>query len=216
MRKIFFSFLLLAILFPAAVWAKVGVGVGTGKVVVQDKLRPGMIYELPSLTVINTGDEGGEYEVDVSYLETQSQLRPAKSWFGFSPSKFRLEPEKVQEVKIKVNIPIMAAPGEYFAYLEGRPMAKSQSGATSIGVAAAAKLYFTIVPANPLFGIYYKIVSIWKVYAPWPQAFLILLVIVVVFRIARRRLSIQIGLKDPKTNNPEQGGPRKSQFRKLE
>ena len=57
MKKISFLVVFLALLaFPFLVYAKLGVGVATGKIVVEDKLRPGMIYNLPALTVLNTGD----------------------------------------------------------------------------------------------------------------------------------------------------------------
>ncbi|KKR81512.1 MAG: hypothetical protein UU26_C0002G0095 [Candidatus Daviesbacteria bacterium GW2011_GWC1_40_9] len=203
MKKIFIALFLLGLISPTVAYGRIGVGVGTGKIQVEDKLKPGIIYELPSLTVLNTGDEESDYEVNVSYHEKQPQLRPPQNWFIFSPQKFHLEPGKVRTVTIKLNLPVRTEPGEYFAYLEGHPVKKSVSGNTTIGVAAAAKLYFTVIPGNFLEGIYYKIASFWKVYSPWPQRLLILLVIGVAYLWVRKHFNIQIGLKKPGATSPE-------------
>ncbi len=216
MKKIFIVLVFLFLLFPHNVFAKIGVGVGTGKIQVEDKLKPGVIYQLPPFTVINTGDELGDYEVDISYHEKQPELSPPKSWFIFSPQKFHLEPGEVQTVDVKLNLPVTARPGDYFAYLEGHPVKKSQSGDTTIGVAAAAKLYFTVVPENIFLGIYYKIISFWKVYAPWPQRVIVLLAIGVAYLLARKYLKIQIGLKKLPTETKEQEETERSRLKVLE
>lgn len=195
MKKFIFTVIFLFLLFPNNVFARIGVGVGTGKIQVEDKLKPGIIYELPSLTVLNTGDEESDYEVNVSYHEKQPQLRSPQNWFIFSPQKFHLEPGKAQTVTIKLNLPVRTEPGEYFAYLEGHPFKKSVSGNTTIGVAAAAKLYFTVIPGNFLEGIYYKIASFWKVYSPWPQRVLIGAVIIVLALLFKKFFNIQINLR---------------------
>lgn len=190
--------LLVVVLFvPAFTFATIGVGVGTGKIVVEEKMKPGMIYNLPPLTVINTGTETSDYEATTSYLEGQKQLRTEKSWFIFSPQHFTLKPGKVQAVRIKLNLPVDAKPGDYFAYLIGQPVRQTKQGVTSINVAAAAKLYFTVVPANVFAGIYYKLLSFWQVYAPWPQRALWAVVIVAAVVIAKNFLNINIDLKKP-------------------
>ena len=130
---LFASFLFI-FLTPLVAFARIGVGVGTGKIVVDQKLKPGIIYQLPPLTVVNTGDETSEYGVGISYFQNQKQLMPDESWFIFSPETFHLDPGKVQVVDIKLNLPVNAKPGDYFAYLEGHPAKKVKSGATSIGV----------------------------------------------------------------------------------
>ena len=196
MNKFLFFVFLLLIVFPASVFATIGVGVGTGKIQVEDKLKPGVIYRLPPLVVVNTGDEPSDYKVLVSYHTQQPQLRPPQNWFIFSPQNFHLDPKKVQAVNIKLNLPIRIAPGDYFAYLESQPVKKtSGGGGTTIGVAAAAKLYFTVVPANIFYAIYYKIISIWDIYAPWPQRAAIVIGILFLLNIIKRFFNIQINLK---------------------
>ncbi len=71
---LFFAFFLIV---PQA-FANLGVGVGTGKIVVDEQLKPGMIYQLPSFSVINTGDIASDYSVGVAYHEGQEELQPAK------------------------------------------------------------------------------------------------------------------------------------------
>lgn len=195
-KKLVFALFLSAVfvVFPFQVLASIGVGVGTGKIQVTEKLYPGTIYQLPPLTVINTGDQPGDYSVGISYLENQPELKPDKSWFSFNPSEFRLDPGKSQIVDIKLNLPLGAIPGKYFAFVEGFPAKKAGSG-TTVGIAAAAKLYFTIQPANVLSGIYYRGLSLWNLYSPWPERAGILIVIFVAGLLARKYLKIQVGLK---------------------
>jgi len=203
-KKFIFALIFLALVLPNTVFAKIGVGVGTGKIQVEDKLKPGVIYELPPLTVLNTGDEPSDYEVNVSYHEKQPELRPLQSWFIFSPQKFHLEPGKVQTVTIKLNLPVRTAPGDYFAYLEGHPYKKAQSGNTTIGVAAAAKLYFTVVPANLFQGIYYKIISFWKIYSPWTGRITLVLALIILFVLFKKFFNIQVNFRKPTEKNKEE------------
>ncbi len=210
MKRILLVLIFLFLFLPGSVLATIGVGVGSGKIQVESKLKPGIIYELPPLTVLNTGDEQSDYEVTIEYHEKQSQLRPSRSWFSFVPQKFSLDPGKSQIVNIKLNLPVMTEPGDYFAYLEGHPVKKTQSGNTSVGVAAAAKLYFTVIPGNVFEGIYYKGLSIWKVYSPWPQGFLALVAMYFLIRVFKRFFNIQIGLK----NQPGRESDRNSEVKK--
>lgn len=204
MRKIILVFASLAFLaFPLSAYAKLGVGVATGKIVVEDKLRPGMIYNLPVLTVLNTGDEEAEYEVGVAYHEKQPELRPLEKWFEFSPKKFSLKPGEGQKVKIKLNLPVRTEPGSYFCYLEGYPLKKSESGQASVGIAAGTKLYFTVVPANPVLGVYFKAASLWKINQPWSSRIAIALGAVVVYFLLNKYFGFQIsfGKREKKLQN---------------
>lgn len=185
--------------------AKIGVGIGTGKIQVDDKLKPGSIYNLPALTVINTGDEPADYEVGVSYHENQPEHLAIASWFHFSPKRFSLEPGKAQVVQVELNLPIKTEPGEYFAYIEGYPVKKILNGETSVGIAAAAKLYFTVVPGSISEALYHRIKSFWYVHTPWPQYAIIGLCVVLLIAMYAKYLNIKINLKEttdlPKIKN---------------
>lgn len=198
MKKLIFVLVILLLsvsFFSSSVWARIGVGIGTGKIVVEDKLKPGEIYKLPSVAVLNTGDEPGEYEVGITYHEKQPELQPPERWFNFRPPKFNLKPGEVKMVEVLLNLPIKAKPGNYFAYLEGRPIIKSNDGSTRIGVAAAAKLYFTVIPANILWAVYYKLNSLWLLYAPWPKRMTIGLGLLLIIIVFKKFFKIQINLK---------------------
>jgi len=206
MKRFFLFFLatsFFVLIFPSFVYSRIGVGVGTGKIVVDEKLKPGMIYKLPSLTILNTGDEESDYEAAITYHEKQKQLRPPQEWFEFSPSRFHLEPGDVQQVAVNLTVPLKVEPGDYFAYLEGHPVKKDIKGQTSIGVAAAAKLYFTILPANFFVGIYYRILTFGKLYQPWTNRIIILIAVVTVYWLLNRLLGLKISLGKGKNRKKE-------------
>lgn len=190
-----FGLCIWLICIPQTVRAAIGVGVGSGKIQVDDELKPGSVYELPPISVTNTGDETSEYEMAITYHEQQAELEPKEEWFVFTPKKFRLAPKEVQVVKVTLNLPVQTFPGEYFGYLESHPLSISDNGITKVGVAAAAKLYFTVVPANFFTGVYYKIVTTWQHLQPWSDRFLILLVILMSIIVFQRFFKIQVNLK---------------------
>jgi len=189
--------LVLLLLLPITdVFATIGVGVGTGKIVVEDELKPGSVYRLPSISVINTGDEAGEYSIGIAYHQDQPEFEPPKSWFRFSPEVFSLEPQQLQVVDVTLDVPVNAIPGDYFAYIEAFPLSNSGEGSvTTIGIAAASKLYFEITPANVLAGVYYKAISLWKYYQPWSTRGAIVVGGVVTLLLMKKYLNIDINLK---------------------
>lgn len=191
------NILLVLIIFlalPLMVLATVGVGVNLGKIEIDEPLKPGGVYNFPSLGVINTGDEPGDYEVEVTYHQDQPQLRPLQEWFSFSPSSFHLEAGQSQNVTVKLSLPMKMIPGDYFAYLEAHPIIKAGPG-TTIGVAAATKTYFSVMPANIWQAIYYKISSLFVMYAPWTYVALTIVMGGIVITILRRFFAFQIGIK---------------------
>jgi hypothetical protein len=171
MKKIFISFIFLPLfllVFASKVTAKLGVGVGTGKIQVDEELRAGMIYELPNLSVFNTGDEPSYYEVSIDFRSGQKQLKPKREWFVFSPKQFYLEPGDAKSVEVSLKLPLKGVePGDYFCFLLGRPVVNDVSDTTGVGIAAAAKLYFTVKPANVLSATYYRLLHFWQDYYPW-------------------------------------------------
>ncbi len=196
MKKItilLFSAILL--ILPSFASAKIGVGVGSGKIQVDQTLKAGLIYTLPPITIINTGDEASDYGLGVQYRETQSEIKAPKEWFSFEPKTFHLEPGQTQVVQIKLTLPIKGAlPGNYFVFLQGFPLNTAQAGNTSVGVAAAAKLYFTVAPANFFVGIYYRLISLYRQFAPWSYVLLAIILAATVVTVFRRFFSFNIGV----------------------
>lgn len=206
-RLFVLSLLGVFFIFPPQVLGKIGVGVGTGKINVDERLLPGIIYKIPAITVINTGDEKSSYELVVSQRETQPELKPESSWISYSPEKFDLEPDEVQVVDVTINLPITAQPGDYFAFLEAHPVKNQDGKSTSVSIAAASKLYFTVEPGNIFQGIYYKIVSWWQLHTPWTNIGASLVVGVLAWLIVRRFVHIDISLSkksEPKKFDPPQ------------
>lgn len=205
MRKVvMLAFLFASLAFAPFASAKVGVGVGLGKIQIDEPLSPGGIYNLPSLPVLNTGDEAGEYEVAVTYQHEQEQLRPEEAWFNFGPKTFHLEAGGSQKVDISLNLPVKVKPGHYFAYLEAHPIAKKEG--VTIGVAAATKLYFAVKPAGVLGAAAARVTS-WlennTPYSYWVLAGLIALAAILVFR---RFFALELGIRRKKAGQePEKG-----------
>lgn len=183
MRYILLLLFFLSILAPTPSQARVGVGVGTGKIELNEVLLPGKSYDLPQLTVINTGDETSDYSVGVSYHEQQPEIMPSKEWFSFVPNKFRLEPGQSQPVSIKLSVPVKAGPGKYFAYVEGFPVV-SDSSETRVNIAAATKLNFEVGTSGMLSAWYHKITSFWNDnhWLNWVLGAIALVFIVMIFR----------------------------------
>jgi len=186
---VFISFFLTSIAL-----AGIGVGVNLGKIKIDEPLKPGGIYNFPSIGVINTGDEPGDYELEITYHQDQPQLRPAQEWFSFSPSQFNLEPGQSQSVAVKLTLPVKTKPGDYFAYLEAHPIIKAGPG-TTIGVAAATKTYFTVVPANIWQAIIWRISSFFTMYAPWTYVALAIVIGAIIIVIFRKFFAFRIAIR---------------------
>jgi len=197
MKKLIIPFtVIIMLILPFVTLGSIGVGVGTGKIQVDQILKPGLIYTIPPLTVVNTGDEPVEYTVSIDYNSKQTELKPNKEWFSFDPLVFHLEPSVSQVVQIKLTLPVKIAPGDYFAYVQGQPVQKvSTIGGTSIGVAAAAKLYFTVAPANIFQGIYYRFISLYSRYHPWDTIILAMVFVAVLIRFLSKKFKFQIAKK---------------------
>ncbi len=172
-------------------------GVATGKIIVEEELNPGETYLLPIFSVINTGDEKSNYAASIEYKQGIEELNPAKEWFSIEPRKFTLDPNNVQNVKVCINIPIKAKPGNYFTFIEAHPVADSETSGASIKIAAASKLYFTIKPSNIFQGVYYKVVSFFVNNAPWTYIILtiFLLTSLIVFFKQKFSFNISVGKK---------------------
>jgi hypothetical protein len=200
-RQFWIYFLILTCSFLPAL-ASIGVGVGTGKIQVDEKLKGGMMYKLPPIAVMNTGDIPADYSLNVTYYETQPQLKPARDWFVFTPEKAFLGPGESKNIEIQLNLPLKVVPGDYFAFLEASPSRVADNGNSNIGVAAASKLYFTVAPSNFLQGIYYKVASLWKIYQPWTNRGAIALGVIILLFIFKKFFHVEVNTKrtkkDPK------------------
>ena len=188
---------LVALLVAAGALAGVGVGVNLGKIKIDKALIPGGVYNLPSIGVINTGDETSDYELAVTFLQDQPELRPAPEWFSFNPSQFQLAPSESQPVAVQLTLPVKTEPGDYFAFLEAHPVVKAGPG-TTIGVAAATKINFTVAPANLWQAMTHRISSFFRLNAPWTYVVLVVVIGAILIAIFRKFFALQIGISKKK------------------
>jgi len=176
------------------VFAKIGVGMGAGEIRLTEPIKPGGIYSLPSLRIFNTGDETTTYGMNVAYHQDRPELRPKQGWFSFNPATFTLEAGKSQEIQVTMMVPVKAEPGDYFAFVESGPVASEQPG-TSVGVAVASKLFFTVVPANIWQAIGYRVSAFFDTYSPWSWGGLGFVGIVILFVLFRRFFSFNVAMR---------------------
>jgi len=178
---------------PAAnVKAESGVGIMPGTIRVDNPLLPGSRYDLPSVQVLNTGDESNDYVVQLASMADQEELQPPADFIDLSPTSFRLEPGANQIVSLSLDIPVGAEPGDYLAYIEARPVAAEAGGGTQIGAAVAAKLYFTVKPANLFVGVMNSIANFFSRTAPTSYIVLGIIVLGVAVIFLRRRIRVDI------------------------
>ncbi len=203
MRKVAGAALLLAVLLviPKVAFASIGVGVGTGRIVVQEGLKSGNIYKLPTVTVFNTGTEEAEYSMLVTLNESQPQIKPNPRWFSFSPDKFKLKPGQSQVVTPSINLPLRTPPGEYFAYLEAHPADTVKQGTATVGVAAATKLSFKVESSSFLLALLYRIIALYKKFAPISYILTAALILFGLWQLIRRYLHLEVKVKKPKKEN---------------
>lgn len=194
-RQLFvFCAIVIFLFLPFLVFAKIGVGVGTGKIQLNEPIKAGGIYDMPPLGVFNTGTEAANYEVGVAYHAEYPQLKPPQEWFSFHPPQYFLEPGQSKSFGVKLTIPVKATPGDYFAFLEAYPIIKKEAGVTGVGVAAAAKLYFSVAPSNLWRGIVFRIATLFNRYQPWTYIVPLVIILAIIILLFRRFFSFQISI----------------------
>jgi len=194
-QKDLLAFLVISLLFSYSVaLAKVGVGMGAGEIRLTEPVKPGGIYELPNVRIFNTGDEVTTYGMGIAFHQDRPELRPDKNWFTFSPSTFTINPGESQEVTIAMLVPLKGEPGDYFAFVESGPIASNAPG-TSVGVAVATKLFFTVVPANIWQAIGYRVSSFFATYSPWSWGGVGLIALIILVVTIRRFFSFNIAMR---------------------
>lgn len=193
---------LLTLMFSAALFflsaftasAKVGVGIGAGEIRLTELVKPGEIYTLPSLRIFNTGDETTTYGMGVAYHQDNPQMRPRKDWFVFSPATFTILPAESQEVLVTMIVPVKAEQGDYFAFLESGPVGTDKPG-TTVGIAVATKLFFTVAPANIWQAVLHRVSAFFRIHSPWSWIGLGIALFVILVFLFRKFFSFNIGVR---------------------
>ena len=131
--------------------ARIGVGVGLGRMQLGEVLSPGGVYKLPKLPVINTGLVSGTFQVraDLVAGPVIVNKESVSGWVRFSPVQFDLDEGQSRLVKTELTLPFDTPPGEYLVYLEAS-IVRNSGMAVSFSPAAATKLYFSVRPSSVL------------------------------------------------------------------
>ena len=145
-KLVFGVTLAVALLGASSTHADRGVGISVSRIHVAEDLSRGGGYNLPTFAVINTGDESAEYEVTITHLANQTQHRPDSGWFEFHPRRFPLEPGELRNVSIRLVVPSGADTGDYYAQVQAQVL--TDGAGSQVGVAAAARLTFTVEPSS--------------------------------------------------------------------
>lgn len=72
---------------------------------------------------------------------------------------------------------------------------------TSVGIAAAAKLYFSVAPANIFVGLYYRVVSLLTIYSPWSYIVSVVVLLAILGTLFKKffRFNIKVSVGKSKT-----------------
>lgn len=179
----------VVIVRPSLVSADRGVRIDAGRIAVDESLSPGQTYHLPTLGVSDPGDERASYTMHVSQLE--GTRAPDASWFEFDPAAFDLDPGQTQPVTVTMRIPTSAEPGDYIALLAAQIGSNTGPG-VGMGAAAAARLTFTVRPANELAALLNVLGSWFADNRAWVLPLAAVLGLVLGVWFARRHLSVEV------------------------
>jgi hypothetical protein len=178
-----------ALAAPAA--ADTGVGVDLAEINIDEILTAGNVYNLPAVGVVNMGDRTADYEVGITYMSEQEEMAPSAGWFQFDPQRFSLEAGTSKKVSISLHIPQDASVGQYFALIEAHPVVDG-SGQTTIGIAAATKLRFSVSRDIPVLS---AIRNFLRDHAPYSYIGLGVIVAIVVVLLLRRFFRFRFGVE---------------------
>jgi hypothetical protein len=159
---------------------------------IREPLKPGGIYELPDLPVINTGKVDGTYQVRAEHVRRTPQARSNSvvNWFSFRPQTFPLAPDQSRLVSVTLTLPLSTLEGDYLFYLEASPVQNPKKG-VAIGPAAATKLYFSVQSGSVLGALRTRLITF---ILNRPEIYLLLAVLLLLeaFFILRRHFRFHI------------------------
>lgn len=172
--------------------AKTGVAVSLGRIEVERPLDKGRSYTLPSLSVINPGDETSSYRLGVNYIGDQAQRKPPSRWFEFSDPQIQLPAGHSKPVTIRLRVPTSAEPGDYQALLEAELASEAVPGA-SVGAAAAARLTFRVKASGWGEAQWNRAKQFLQETAPWPQVVGVAAGLAICWWWLSRRFTVSVG-----------------------
>ena len=125
----------------------VGAGISAAPVALGQPARPGTTYDLPVVTVANTGAQRTTYAVAVRQIAGQREV--PTGWIQVDPAAIDLDTGQQATVHLSLQVPAEADTGDYHALLEARAVTGTGTGAGGeMGVAAATDLRFSVTPSD--------------------------------------------------------------------
>jgi hypothetical protein len=189
---------------PVAASASIGVGIQAGPVRLGSVAQPGRTYDLPPVYVVDTGTEPESVRLVVKRLSHGPGRDVPPSWIQVSGPDVKLTAHQSARIPVQLAVPSDARPGAYLSDVVAHGSAGLSAGQTSLAVAAATKLEFTVGdhPASPgLFAGFPGSLA-------WAAAVLVLIAAaVLIIRRSGLRIRIERGRRGPDAVDHE-GGPR--------
>jgi hypothetical protein len=138
--------LIVAIAVPVVADASVGLGIQAGPVRLAGGAHPGGTYPLPAVYVINTGTQDESVVIRVEHLSPGAGRAVPSSWVQATGSAVKLSGNQSARIPLQLTVPRGAQPGAYLSDVVAKGSAALGAGGANLGVAAATKLQFTVVP----------------------------------------------------------------------
>jgi len=92
MNKKILIFLLLFIPFIAS--ASVGISLLTFRAIDLGEIKRNQTYNLGTMNFCNVGDQAGEFEIKIIYLEQEGKKEVPEEWITYDQTEFYLEPNQ--------------------------------------------------------------------------------------------------------------------------
>jgi hypothetical protein len=191
--KLAVATLTVLVLCSGIALAAVGVGTTTPQIVIDQDVRPGGIYRLPAIPVINTGTVRSEYKIFADRASQQSVHFADPAWITVLPETIVLEAGARGLVTPTMRVPLKARPGDYQALLVAQPIMPGADAATP-NIQVGTKVLFRIARSNLLMAVYWRIRSLFELWSPWPYLVLAALIALpaTVLVIRRYRVSLAV------------------------
>jgi hypothetical protein len=179
---------LVLLIWPAAGYASVGVGVQAGPVRLAGIAHPGGQYALPPVFVVNTGTQPESVVIAIERISSGSGRTVPPAWISASSGPVRLAHRQSARIPLSLSVPPHAAPGRYFSDVVAKGTASLSAGGADLGVAAATDLEFTVARSPVSTGVS---VPIWLL--PYVAAVIMAAAAAVVVRRSGMRIRIERG-----------------------
>jgi hypothetical protein len=121
-----------------------GAGVGANPIVLSAVARPGRVYQLPSLYVVNTGTSPSHYRLKVEQFAPHAGRAVPPSWISFDRNGFLLKAKESTTIELRLTVPSRAATGKYVSDIVAGTEAGTKVSGAVASAQAATQLMFTV------------------------------------------------------------------------